>query len=199
MRAVIETSDSSFFQQWDKLYANDPVQNRIYMQQRLESQFTNEDNISEFTDHSFLVMQAEEPIFGCSLTMHLDEQGGKCIGYFGREASCHMNQVTMQAPSNSFCPEAIRLLQERINQLIEEIQPDAIDYFDPVTCGVMQPVIEVLLEKRAIPIVQQAQIIDLSISKHDLLRSMAESCRGMVAWDRRNLSIKIVSGDRFAS
>jgi hypothetical protein len=43
------------------------------MQQRLESQFTNDDNISEFTDHSFLVMQAEEPIFGCSLTMHLDE------------------------------------------------------------------------------------------------------------------------------
>ena len=95
MRAVIETSDSSFFQYWDKLCANDPVQNPIYMQQRLESQFTNEDNISEFTDHSFLVMQAEEPIFGCSLTMHLDESGGKCIGYFGREASCHMNQVTM--------------------------------------------------------------------------------------------------------
>jgi hypothetical protein len=52
------------------------------MQQRLESQFTNEDNISEFTDHSFLVMQAEEPIFGCSLTMLLGEQGDKCIGYF---------------------------------------------------------------------------------------------------------------------
>ena len=63
----------------------------------------------------------------------------------------------------------------------------------------MSPVTEVLLEKRAIPIVQQAQIIDLLISKHDLLRSMAKSCRGMVAWGRRNLGIKIVSGDRFAS
>ena len=46
----------------------------------------------------------------------------------------------------------------------------------------MSPVTEVLLEKRAIPIVQQAQIIDLLISKRDLLRSMAKSCRGMVAW-----------------
>ena len=73
MHAVIETSDSSFFQYWDKLCANDPVQNPIYMQRHLESQFTNDDNISEFTDHSFLVMQAEEPIFDCSLTMHLDE------------------------------------------------------------------------------------------------------------------------------
>ena len=49
------------------------------MQQRLESQFTNDDNISEFTDRSFLVMQAEEPIFGCSLTMHLDEQGANAL------------------------------------------------------------------------------------------------------------------------
>ncbi|MFT4815396.1 MAG: hypothetical protein ACI80L_000724 [Pseudohongiellaceae bacterium] len=197
MHAVIETSDSSFFQYWDKLCANDPVQNPIYMQQRSESQFTNDDNRSEFTDRSFLVVLAEEPIFGCSLTMHLDEQGRKCIGYFGREASSHMNQATMQATSNSFRPEAIRLLQEHINQLIEEIQPHAIDYLDPVSCGVMSPITQVLLEKGAIPIVQQAQIIDLSISKRDLQRSMTKSCRGMVAWGRRNLDIKIVSGDRF--
>jgi hypothetical protein len=79
-----------------------------------------------------------------------------------------MNQVTMQAPSNSFCPEAIRLLQERINQLIEEIQPDAIDYLDPVTCGVMQPVTEVLLEKRAIPIVQHAQIWEAMLQSRNM-------------------------------
>jgi len=196
MHAVIETSDSSFFQYWDKLCANDPVQNPIYMQQRSESQITS-DSITEFTDRSFLVMLAEEPIFGCSLTMHLDEQGRKCIGYFGREASSHMNQATMQATSNSFRPEAIRLLQDHINQLIEEIQPHAIDYLDPVSFGVMSPITQVLLEKGAIPIVQQAQIIDLSISKRDLQRSMTKSCRGMVAWGRRNLDIKIVSGDCF--
>lgn len=196
MHAVIETSDSSFFQHWDKLCANDPVQNPIYMQQRSESQIAN-DNITEFTDRSFLVMVAEEPVFGCSLTMHLDEQGRKCIGYFGHEASSHVNQASMQAPSNNFRPEAVRLLQEHINQLIEEIQPHAIDYLDPVSCGLMSPVTQVLLEKGAIPIVQQAQIIDLSISKRDLQRSMTKSCRGMVAWGRRNLEMEIVSGDRF--
>ena len=196
MHAVIEASDSSFFQYWDKLCANDPAQNLIYMQQRSESQNTN-DSVTEFTDRSFLVMVAEEPVFGCSLTMHLDEQGRKCIGYFGREASSHVNQATMRAPSNNFRPEAIRLLQKHINQLIEEIQPDSIDYLDPVSCGVMSPVTQVLLEKGAIPIVQQAQVIDLSISKRDLQRSMTKSCRGMVEWGRRNLELEIVSGDRF--
>ena len=196
MHAVIETSDSSFFQYRDKLCANDPVQNPIYMQQRPESRSTN-DSITEFTDRSFIVMVAEEPIFGCSLTMHLDEQGRKCIGYFGREASSHVNQATLQAPSNSFRPGAVRLLQEHINQLIEEIQPHVIDYLDPVSCGVMSPITQVLLEKGAIPIVQQAQIIDLSISKRDLHSTLTKSCRDMVAWGRRNLEMEIVSGDHF--
>ena len=146
MHAVIKTSDSSFFQYWNRLCANDPVQNPIYMQQRCESKMSS-NSITEFTDRSFLVMLAEEPIFGCSLTLHLDEQGRKCIGYFGREASSHMNQATMQTTSNSFRPEAIRLLREHINQLIEEIQPHAIDYLDPVSCGVMSPITQVLLEK----------------------------------------------------
>ena len=153
--------------------------------------------MAEFIDRSFLVMVAEEPVFGCSLTLHLDEQGRKCIGYFGREASSHVNQATLQAPSNSFRPEAIRLLQEHINQLIEEIQPHAIDYLDPVSCGVMSPITQVLLEKGAIPVVQQAQIIDLAMSKRNLHRSMTKTCRGLVAWGRRNLVTDIVSGSRF--
>lgn len=198
MHAVIETSDSSFFQYWDKLCENDPVQNPIYMQQRCESQVASDGN-SEFTDRSFLVMAAEEPVFGCSLTMHLDEQGRKCMGYFGREASSHVNQATMQAPTNSFRPEAIRLLQEHINHLLEEIQPHSIDYLDPVSCGVMSPVTQVLLEKGAIPIVQKTQVIDLSNSKRDLYRSMTKSCRGMVEWGRRNLEIEFVSDEDFGA
>jgi len=196
MHAVIETSDSSFFQYWDKLCANIPAQNPIYMQQPPEPQLASHP-ITQFTDRSFLVMAAEEPIFGCSLTMHLDEQGRKCMGYFGREASSHVNQATMQAPINNFRPEAIRLLQEHINHLIEEIQPHTIDYLDPVSCGVMSPVTEVLLGKGAIPIVQQAQIIDLSISKRELYRSMTKSCRGMIEWGRRNLELEIISGEAF--
>lgn len=196
MHAVIETSDSGFVRYWDKLCANDPAQNPIYMQQRLESAIPG-DTASEFTDRSFLVMVAEEPVFGCSLTMHLDEQGRKCIGYFGREASSYVNQSSMQAPTNSFRPEAIRLLQQHINQLIEEFQPHSINYLDPVSCGVMSPVTQVLLEKGATPVVQKAQIIDLSVSKRDLHRGMTKTCRGMVEWGRRNLDIQMISGDAF--
>lgn len=198
MHAVIETSDSSFFRYWDKLCATDPAQNPIYMQQRSDAQVAN-GNTAEFTDRSFLVVAAEEPVFGCSLTMHLDEQGRKCMGYFGREASSHVNQTKMLTPTNNFRPEAVQLLQEHINQLIEEIQPHSIDYLDPVCCGVMSPLTQVLLEKGATPIVQKAQIIDLSISERDLYRSMTKSCRGMVEWGKRNLEIETVSDEAFKS
>ena len=196
MHAVIETSDSGFFQYWDKLCANDPVQNPIYTQHRSESKSAQE-NKPQFTDRSFLIMAAEEPVFGCSLTLHLDEQGRKCIGYFGRAASSHVNQSSLQSQTNSFRPDAIRLLQEHINQLIEEIQPHTINYIDPVSCGVMSPVTQLLLEKGGTPIVQQAQVIDLSISERELYRSLSKSCRGMVEWGRRNLEVEVISGDRF--
>ncbi|MEX0963317.1 MAG: hypothetical protein WDZ52_04630 [Pseudohongiellaceae bacterium] len=196
MHAVIETSDSSFLQHWNKLCANDPVQNPIYMQQRADSHPA-DDKLSPFTDRSFLLMSAEEPVFGCSLTLHRDEHGRKCIGYFGREASSHINQASMNSASNNFMPEAIRLLQAHINQLIEEIQPHAIDYLDPVSCGVMSPVTQVLLEKGATPVVQKVQVVDLSLGQRDMYRNMSKSCRGMVEWGRRNLEIEIVSGDHF--
>lgn len=196
MHAVIETSDSGFFRYWDKLCANDPVQNPIYMQQRSVSRSTQVDT-SQFTDRSFLIMAAEEPVFGCNLTLHLDDQGRRCIGYFGREASSHVNQSTMRTPTNNFRPEAIRLLQEHVNQLIEEIQPHTISYIDPINCGVMSPVTQVLLEKGAMPVVQQAQVVDLSHSERELYRSLSKSCRGMVEWGRRNLEVEVISGDRF--
>lgn len=196
MHAVIETSDSGFVHYWDKLCANDPVQNPIYMQQRAALRST-QDDAPQFTNRSFLIMAAEEPVFGCSLTLHLDEQGRKCIGYFGREASSHVNQSTMQTPTHNFRPDAVRLLQEHINQLIEEIQPHTINYIDTVSCGVMSPVTQVLLEKGAMPVVQKAQVIDLSVSERELHRGLTKSCRSMVDWGRRNLEVEVVGGDAF--
>lgn len=196
MHAVIETTDSSFFHYWDELCEKDPVQSPIYMQQRHGFESRGESQ-PRFTDRSFLVMAAEEPVFGCSLTLHLDEQGRKCIGYFGREASSYVNRSTMQSSTNNFRPEAVRLLQSHINQLIEEIQPHSINYLDPVCCGVMSPVTQILLEKGATPIVQKAQVVDLTLSEREMQRNMTKSCRAMVEWGRRNLEIEIIGGDQF--
>ncbi|MDG2337229.1 MAG: hypothetical protein P8N94_04470 [Gammaproteobacteria bacterium] len=184
------------FGYWDKLYANDPVQNPIYMQQRADS-LKIKDSAAQFTDRSFLVMAAEEPVFGCSLTLHFDQQRRKCIGYFGREASSHINQSSIQAPTTIFDEKLFGLLQAPIGQLIEEIQPHSIEYLDPVCWRVMSPMTQVLLNHGGRPVPQRSQLIDISIAERELHRNMSKSCRGMVEWGRRHLDIEIVHGDCF--
>ena len=196
MHAVIETTNSEFSQYWNTLYANDPVQNPLYMHQGGEHLGSVAEQ-SQFTDRSFLVMAEEQPVFGCSLTMHVDDQGRNCVGYFGLEASTHVNRSTMVSSSNNFKPEAISLLQHHIQQLIDEIQPHSMQYLDPVSCGIMSPVTQVLLQKGAVPVAHRTQIIDLSISQRELYRNVAKKCRGLVEWGRRNLQIEIVTEPSF--
>jgi|APSaa5957512493_1039668.scaffolds.fasta_scaffold00179_16 hypothetical protein len=195
MHCVIESNDTRFFQYWNMLYANDPVQNPMYLQ--MQRRHERSHSKLEYKDRSFLVMAADEPVFACSLTSHVDEHGRKCVGYFGAEASSHVNQSSLQTPSNNFEPESIRLLQQHINQLIEEIQPDSLDYLDPVSHGIMSPVTQLLLQRGAVPTVQSAQIIDLTQSQEALYSNMNEDCRSRVDWGLRSLSIDIVSGRRF--
>ena len=193
MHSVIEASDSGFSQHWNTLYANDPVQNPLYMQlagQHLEAAVEQ----PFFTDRSFLIMARDEPVFGCSLTMHVDDQGRNCMGYFGLEASTHVNRSTMSEISNNFMPEATLLLQEHIYKLMEEIQPRSVEYLDPISCGIMSPVTQVLLGKGGKPVVQQAQVIDLSLAERVLYRNIARSSRRRIEWGRRNFEIEIVSG-----
>ncbi len=66
----------------------------VLIQERLSGE-----DIPDFTDHSFLLIAAEESVFACNLGLYLDAQGRKCIG-FAKEASRHVNSSTMEAPNN---------------------------------------------------------------------------------------------------
>ena len=192
MQTVLEATDSGFSQYWKKLFANDPLQHPLYAQQAEES--TPDSLSSTFTDRSFLVLFEGEPVFGCSLTMHTDESGRKHLGYFGLDAATHVNRNSMLPASNSFRPEAIQLLQNHMNGLLDELKPDSLNYLDPVTCGIMSPVSQVLFEKGAQPTVYQAQIIDLEQSRHALQHNLRTSYRGLVNWGQRNLHIDLIDG-----
>ena len=198
MHAVIETTDAGFAENWSRLFANDPLQNPLYAQRSIECLELADKEI-HFTDRSFLVISEDEPVFGCSLTLHTDRQGRKCMGYFGMEASTHVNRATMLSSSNNFRPQAIELLQRQFNRLIDEIQPDSLEYLDPVSCGIMSPLTQLLLEKGARPSLQKVQLIDLSLSGRALNRNLRKSHRRLIRWGQRNLHIEIVSGATFDS
>ena len=200
MHTVIESHDSRFQEHWNTLYCNDPWQNPLYF---AEGDSNNPPVTArvpgDYRDRSFLVVDDEKPIFGCSMTLHVDDQGRKRLGYFGMEASTHVNRASMMSPSNNFQPEAIRLLQQHIDSIILEENPSYVEYLDPVSCGVMSPVTQVLLEKGAKPTIQRVQVIDLKQSERQLYKQICKPYREAIRWGKKNLAVNIVSGETAAS
>ncbi|MEQ8954993.1 MAG: hypothetical protein RL120_12755, partial [Gammaproteobacteria bacterium] len=91
MHTVIETSDSSFSDLWAELYAKDPQQNPFYdtalqYDTAASLQFAPRQQ-AHYEDRSFVVVHGDSPVFGCSLTVHTDLKGRRCLGYFGVDAS----------------------------------------------------------------------------------------------------------------
>lgn len=198
MLTVIESSDATFQQHWHTLLDNDPLQNPLYKSKLARSTSSREGQSlhESYTDRSFVVVAQDKPVFGCSLTLHTDQQGRKCLGYFGLDAYTHVNRASLNTPSNNFNPEAIRLLQQHIQQLLDEERPEAVDFLDPVSCGVMSPMTQVLLQQGGRPTVHKVEVVDLTKPSEELLAAVSPDYREMLTWGQDNLQFSVVYSDR---
>lgn len=190
MTPIINSDHDDFADYWQQLYANDPLQNPLYGRRRKVQRNSH----GEYRDHSFLVLYQGQPIFGCSMTETVDEAGSRHIGYYGLEASPHSNRKGLSVGSNNFERDPVVRLQQHFAELYDSINPDSMDYLDPVSCGMMSPVTQVLLERGACPVIQAAQFIDLTQSIPVLYRNLSKRQRGLIQWGRQNLTMAIVPG-----
>lgn len=195
VHAVIESSDNQFQQYWDKLIASDPLQNPLYAPPVSLSAKSAVDT-DRYQNHSFMVVREEEPVFGCSVTSNTDANGRRRLGFYGREASTLMNRGQMAAPSNSFAPEAIELLMEHFTKLMQDISPDVLEYLDPVSCGLMSPLTQVLLEKGARPHIHKSQVIRLGLSESALLACMDSEYSRQIKWGAEHIAMRTLAGER---
>ncbi len=194
MHAVIETKDSGFQRHWNTLLNNDPVQDPLY--KSISQDSAEQTSVRHgFRDRSFLIMKEQQPVFGCSVTLDVDRKGRKRLGYFGLDACTHVNRESLKNSANNFCPDSIRLLQSHIDYLLEEEQPETIDYYDPVSCGIMSPITQIFLGKGAQPTVQQVPLVDLNLSEEELLARMTSECRSNIRWGSSRLDIDVVRAD----
>lgn len=192
MHAVINTDDHTFDHYWNKLVEADPGQSPLYAPARRAETV----NGQSFIDHSFMVLSEKEPVFGCSLTQNLDQRGRRRLGFLGREASTLVNRRSLDKGSNNFQPEVVRLLQDHFRGLIDQVQPDCLEYLDPVSCGLMSPLTQVLLECGAQPSVRKSQIINLALPQEDLLDKVDKRYRKLIDWGLENLQFNIIHGER---
>lgn len=188
MHAVIESNDAAFNDYWNRLVESDPLHSPLYASARRQQGL----HAAAFTDLSFVVMANDDPIFGCSLTVNKDYQGRQRLGFLGREASTLVNRRKMDQPSNNFSPDAVRLLQSHFCELIELFKPDYLEYLDPVSCGLMSPLTQVLLEKGARPSVRQNQVIKLTLSEPAILSVIDPRYRELIQWGRKHARINIL-------
>lgn len=194
MHAVIEATDNQFHHYWNMLVESDPGQNPLYAP-ALKDAGDSEVRGNRYRDHSFMVVTGQQPVFGCSLTSTTDANGLRRLGFYGREASTLVNSRQMGSPSNSFEPEAIRLLMEHFNRLMSDISPDVLDYLDPVSCGLMSPLTQILLEKGALPQIHSSQLIRLALSDRALLSLVDEQYRNLINWGSQHITTRIVAGE----
>lgn len=190
MHAVIESTDNQFQQYWNKLVESDPLQNPLYAPPH-----SNTDADGRYQNHSFMVVREQEPVFGCSLTSITDTNGLRRLGFYGREASTLVNRNQLAMPSNHFEPEASRLLMDHFSQIMQDISPDILEYLDPVSCGLMSPLTQVLLEKGALPKVTNSQIIRLALSEAALLSRIDEQYRSQIEWGNEHIAMQVVEGE----
>lgn len=192
MHAVIDTENNAFNDYWNKLVAADPGQNPLYAPARDTDDVAGQ----SFIDHSFMVVSEQEPVFGCSLTLNQDKEGRRRLGFLGREASNLVNRRSLVKSSNNFQPEVIRLMQDHFRQLIDEVQPDTLEFLDPVSCGLMSPLTQVLLECGALPAVKKCQVLNLALPRADLLNKVDSQYRKLIEWGNENLCFDVIRGDR---
>lgn len=190
MHAVIESTDNQFQHYWSKLVESDPLQNPLYAPPQ-----SNAAADGPYQNHSFMVVREQEPVFGCSLTSITDANGLRRLGFYGREASTLVNRNQMATPSNHFEPEATRLLMDHFTRLMQDISPDILEYLDPVSCGLMSPLTQVLLEKGALPQVHNSQLIRLGLSERALLSRIDDQYRNQIKWGNEHIAMQVVEGE----
>lgn len=189
MHAVIDASDNRFPRFWEELVASDPSHNPFYAPAQRPQQAGN-----GFRDHSFMVLSKSEPVVGCSLTSSTDASGRRRLGFLGREASTLVNRRQLHEPSNNLQPEVVHLLQDHFSRLIADVRPDYLDYFDPVSCGLMSPLTQVLLERGARPEIYQSQLIRLVLSERALQRDLHPDYRHLINTQHPDLSLAVLTG-----
>ncbi len=198
MHAVIESTDNQFQQYWNKLVASDPLQNPLYAPS-LAATGSTDNRSGRFQNHSFMVVREQEPVFGCSMTSTTDTNGLRRLGFYGREASTLVNRGQLAAPSNNFEPEAIELLMQHFTRLMQDISPDVLEYLDPVSCGLMSPLTQILLEKGAQPQIYNSQVIRLALSEKAMLSCMDEQLATQIAWGAEHIATEVSTETNAAS
>lgn len=202
---LVNANDSNFPKYWSQLLLSDGLQNTLYSEDSLAvsaDTFARLTPISpafnsgqpaedEGKNFSFVLLENDSPVLGCSLSLHENEEGLVKLGYKGLGATTHINPNALGPSSHNLSAQSFAVLQSHMNQLLQELQPDIVEFWDGVNCGVMSPVTQCLVARGGSAEFGSSWQLDTRSTSRELLRNVSKPTRSYIQWGQRNLQLSV--------
>ena len=135
-----------------------------------------------YDEHSFIIANNDEPLLGCAITSHTNEQGQRCLGYRGNAASIVVNRNSLEKTTNNFSDSTVAITQQHMRSLLRDLMPARLEFMDPVHFGLLSPVTHTLLEHGGLPQVSTSQVVNLQLDLEQLYAAIAPDYQALIDW-----------------
>ena len=180
---IVHRTSVGFDRMWAKLWAVDPYQHPIYLP-KIEAYYRECSQSLEYSDHSFVLVDNEQPVIGISLG---SGSTGEITSY-GRPVFSIVDPVRLNQNRVS------KVFAREIERILGVCPRYSIKYTDFLTDGKISLLGEYLLRRRATVSDKFVGVIELAQGEREIYRSIRKSYKSLINWGRKNLESKILVG-----
>jgi hypothetical protein len=143
-------------------------------------------------DYSFVVVRSGVPLIGCCLIFQELIETAHTVGCRSLFATSEFDATRLNATTNNLETDLFACLNAHLNKLMEKLQPDLVEFFDTLHCGVMSPVSHWLLASGARPIMCPVKVIDLKGAEQRLRQGLDKTHLDVPPWGQQNLEFQVL-------
>jgi hypothetical protein len=143
-------------------------------------------------DFSFVVVRAGVPVIGCCFILQELAETGRTLGCKGLFVTSEFDANSFSAITNNLEIDIFACLNTHLDELMAKLQPDIVEFFDTMPCGVMSPVSHWLLAAGARPILCPVQVIELSGPDRSLREGLDRQQIESISWGQQRLEFRVL-------
>ncbi len=148
--------------------------------------------VGDTADFSFVVVKDDKPLIGCCLILQQQQASKRAFGCTGLFVTSEFNAQSLNSLSNNVESDVFFCLKQHLDELLAKLQPDLLEFFDSMDCGIMSPVSHWLLKAGAMPVLCPTQLIDLRVSEQKLEQELEKLNSDAIAWGEDNLVFQVL-------
>ena len=194
---IIDAKHQEFSSYWERLSKEHQSPYKINaafseLQRTLVSDISRELlPVSVNQDFSFVVVKDNKPLIGCCLIFQEHSASGRTLDFSGLFVTSELDVASLNPSSHNIDTAVFGCLHTHLDSLMTKLQPDLVEFFDSMACGVMSPISHWLLRAGAIPVLCPAQLIDLRGSTQKLVSEVDELSLKAISWGQEKFVFRV--------